>query len=36
MLSIIIPAHNEEGYIGKCLSSLLNQKYNDYEICFFY
>ncbi|MEM1577971.1 MAG: glycosyltransferase [Candidatus Pacearchaeota archaeon] len=32
MLSVIIPAHNEERYIGKCLSSLLNQKYKDYEI----
>jgi cellulose synthase/poly-beta-1,6-N-acetylglucosamine synthase-like glycosyltransferase len=31
-LSIIVPAHNEEQYIGKCLSSLLNQTYKDYEI----
>jgi len=31
-LSIIIPAHNEERYIGKCLSSLLNQTYKNYEI----
>ncbi|MEM5831524.1 MAG: glycosyltransferase [Candidatus Aenigmatarchaeota archaeon] len=32
MLSVIVPAHNEERYIEKCLSSLLNQKYKDYEI----
>jgi glycosyltransferase involved in cell wall biosynthesis len=31
-LSIIVPAHNEEQYIGKCLSSLLNQTYKNYEI----
>lgn len=30
--SIIIPAHNEELYIGKCIFSLLNQSYKDYEI----
>ncbi len=32
MLSIIIPAHNEEKYIGACLQSIKNQKFLDYEI----
>ncbi|MBI5072768.1 glycosyltransferase family 2 protein [Candidatus Woesearchaeota archaeon] len=32
MLSIIIPAHNEEKYIGACLQSIKNQKFSDYEI----
>lgn len=31
-ISVIIPAHNEEKYIEKCLSSLLNQTYRNYEI----
>ncbi len=32
-LSIIIPCHNIEGYIGKCLDSILNQNTTvDYEI----
>lgn len=32
MLSIIIPAHNEEKYMGNCLESVKNQQYSDYEI----
>lgn len=32
MLSIIIPAHNEEQFIGTCLESIKNQEYSDYEI----
>lgn len=32
MLSIIIPAHNEEEYIEACLHSIKKQKYKDYEI----
>ncbi|MEK6920709.1 MAG: glycosyltransferase family 2 protein [Nanoarchaeota archaeon] len=32
MLSIIIPAHNEEKYIEQCLRSIKNQKYEEYEI----
>lgn len=31
-VSIILPARNEEEYIGKCLDSLLDQNYEDYEI----
>ena len=32
MLSIILPARNEEKYIGKCLDSLLGQDYSNYEV----
>ncbi|MBA3749617.1 MAG: glycosyltransferase [Nitrosopumilus sp.] len=32
LVSIIIPARNEEKFIQMCLSSLLNQHYNNYEI----
>lgn len=32
MFSIIIPNYNSEKYIRKCLDSILNQKYKDYEI----
>lgn len=31
-VSIILPARNEEEYIGKCLDSLINQDYENYEI----
>jgi chlorobactene glucosyltransferase len=31
-ISIIIPARNEEKYIKNCITSLLNQNYNKYEI----
>lgn len=31
-ISVVLPAHNEEKYIGKCLESLLNQDYHDSEI----
>lgn len=30
-ISIIIPVHNREGEIGRCLSSLLNQDFPDFE-----
>lgn len=30
--SVIVPLYNCEKYIDKCLESLINQKYNDYEI----
>lgn len=31
-VSIILPARNEEEFIGKCLDSLVNQDYENYEI----
>jgi len=31
-VSIIVPARNEEKYIGKCLTSLLEQDYPTFEI----
>jgi len=31
-VSIILPARNEEDFIEKCLSSLLDQDYENYEI----
>ncbi len=30
--SIIIPVYNVEKYIGKCLDSVMNQTYQDYEV----
>jgi glycosyltransferase involved in cell wall biosynthesis len=32
MISVIIPAHNEEKYIAGCIRSILGQPYKDYEI----
>ncbi len=32
MISVIIPAYNAEKTIKKCLDSILNQTYDDYEI----
>ena len=31
-VSIILPARNEEEFLGKCLDSLENQDYDNYEI----
>ena len=31
-VSIILPARNEEKFIKKCLDSLINQDYKNYEI----
>jgi cellulose synthase/poly-beta-1,6-N-acetylglucosamine synthase-like glycosyltransferase len=31
-VSVILPARNEEEFIGKCLESLLHQDYENYEI----
>jgi len=31
-VSIILPARNEEKFIGKCLDSLIKQDYDNYEI----
>ena len=30
--SIIVPVYNVEKYLNKCLESLVNQTYKDYEI----
>ncbi len=32
LISIIIPLYNSEGFIGKCIQSLLNQTYTNCEI----
>ena len=32
MVSIIIPARNEENYVDECLNSLLKQTYQNFEI----
>lgn len=32
MISIIIPIYNAENYIKRCINSLLNQSYQNYEI----
>ncbi len=32
MLSIIIPAHNEENYVAACLQSIKQQSFSDYEV----
>lgn len=31
-VSVIVPARNEEGFIKRCLDSLIKQDYEDYEI----
>ena len=31
-VSIIVPARNEEAFVGRCLASLIDQDYSDYEI----
>lgn len=30
--SIIVPVYNVENYVGKCLDSIVNQSYSDYEV----
>lgn len=32
MISIIVPAYNVEKYISKCIESILNQTYEDFEV----
>ena len=32
LISVVVPAYNIEGYIAKCLDSLLNQTYKNLEI----
>lgn len=31
-VTIIIPVYNSAEYIGKCIESILNQTYHDYDI----
>lgn len=31
-ISVVVPVYNVENYISKCVSTLLNQGYDDYEI----
>ena len=31
-ISIIIPVYNVEKYIDRCIQSILNQTYKDYEL----
>ena len=31
-ISIIIPVYNSEKYIRRCLNSILNQRFQDFEI----
>ena len=31
-VTIVIPVYNSEKYIAKCLESVLNQTYKDFEI----
>jgi CDP-glycerol glycerophosphotransferase len=31
-ISIIVPVHNVEGYVRDCLTSILRQDFNDYEL----
>jgi glycosyltransferase involved in cell wall biosynthesis len=32
MISVIIAAYNEEAFIGRCLESIKNQTFKDFEI----
>ncbi len=32
MISVIVPAYNAEKYINKCIDSILNQTYKDFEL----
>ena len=31
-VTVIVPVYNSEEYIGRCLQSILNQTYNNFEI----
>lgn len=31
-ISVIVPVYNVEDYLEKCLDSLVNQKYKDFEV----
>lgn len=32
MVSVVVPVYNVEPFVGRCIESLLNQTYSDYEI----
>ena len=32
MISIIVPAYNIENYIGRCIESIINQTYREWEL----
>jgi glycosyltransferase involved in cell wall biosynthesis len=32
MISVIVPVYNAEKFIDRCIKSILNQNYNDFEI----
>jgi glycosyltransferase involved in cell wall biosynthesis len=32
MLSIIVPVYNSEAFVGRCIESVLNQSYKDFEL----
>lgn len=32
MISVIVPVHNDEKYLRKCLESIFNSDYTDYEV----
>lgn len=32
MISVIVPVYNVEKYVGKCVESILNQTYQDFEL----
>ena len=34
-ISIIVNCHNGEKYLDKCIESILNQKYQNFELIFF-
>ena len=34
-ISVIVNCHNGEKFLNKCISSILNQKYQNFEIIFY-